>query len=109
MRAGKLRHRITVYNHTKTQDHTGDIVTTWVEGIKLWASIEPLSVKDVLQAQAANSETTMRCVLRYRADINSKLRIKYRGVIYEIDGNPLPDPVSGIEYMTLMLKQLTHG
>ena len=108
MRASKLRQRITVYKQTSGRSPTGAVSTpTWTPSRTLWASIEPLSVKDVLTAQASGSHITARCILRYRNDINSTMQISHNGLRYDIDGDPLPDANSGLEYMTLMLKATT--
>lgn len=106
MKAGKLRHRITVFEFEAGRSPTGaTLPPTWKQVAKVWASIEPLSVKDVIRAQAAGSEISVRCKVRYREDIHTAQQIEHRGERYEIDGDPLPDPDSGIEYMTLMLKK----
>lgn len=47
-------------------------------------------------------------MLRYRSDIDSTMQIEHRGKRYDIDGDPMPDSKSGIEYMTLMLKSVQH-
>lgn len=108
MRAGKLRNRIVVHKATTTPSPMGGSGSkTWTPWRTLWASFEPLSVKDVLNAQAADSETRARCIVRYRTDINSAMRVEHRDKIYVIDGDPLPDANSGLEYITLMLKSLT--
>ncbi|WP_352338279.1 phage head closure protein [Psychrobacter sp. 16-MNA-CIBAN-0192] len=105
MRAGKLRNRITVYKSQSGRSPTGAVLPPqWIPWIVLWASLEPLSVKDVMSAQAAGSEITARCTLRYRTDITTAMQIECRGQRYEINGNPLPDAKSGSEYMTLMLR-----
>ena len=107
MRASKLRNRITIYKALSTPSPMGGTSTTsWQPTLLLWANFTPLSVKDVINAQAADSETRARCVLRYRTDIDSKTRIMHRGQMYAIDGDPLPDDESGIEYITLMLKSM---
>ncbi len=108
MRASKLRQRITVYKQTSGRSPTGAVSPPiWTPWQTLWASIEPLSVKDVLTAQASGSHITARCILRYRNDINSTMQISHNGLRYDIDGDPLPDADSGREYMTLMLKATT--
>ena len=108
MSASKLRHRITIHKAVSTQSPMGgSSSTTWAAERVLWANFTPLSVKDVINAQAANSETRARCVLRYRTDITSKMRIEHRGQMYAIDGDPLPDDHSGLEYITLMLKSVS--
>ncbi len=107
MRAGKIRQRIKVYKSEGGRSPTGAVLpATWVLKHTLWASIEPLSVKDILTAQAAGSEIEARCMLRYRDDIDSTMQIEHRGTRYAIDGEPMPDNRSGREYMTLMLKSI---
>lgn len=108
MKASTLRNRITVHEPVSTASPMGGSGgTTWTPTHTLSANFTPLSVKDVINAQAADSETRARCVLRYRTDITSKMRIEHRGNMYTIDGDPLPDDHSGLEYITLMLKSVT--
>lgn len=105
MRSGKLRNRITVYKQTTGRSPSGAVLpATWTPWIVLWASLEPLSVKDVITAQAAGSQINARCMLRYRSDITSAMQIEYQGQRYDIEGDPLTDAKSGREHMTLMLK-----
>ncbi len=107
MLASKLRNRITVYKSINTPSPMGGTSSTsWTPTVVLWANFTPLSVKDVINAQAADSETRARCQLRYRTDITTKTRVGHRGIMYAIDGDPLPDAVSGLEYITLMLKSV---
>lgn len=108
IKADRLRHRIKVYKLEEGRSPTTGAILPEALVLKhtLWASIEPLSVKDVLTAQAAGSETSVRCVLRYRDDIDSTMQIEHRGKWYTIDGDPLPDADSGLEYITLMLKSV---
>lgn len=79
---------------------------TWEHVFTLYADFQPLSVRDVVTAQAADSEIRARCVIRYRTDVTSKHRVEHRGHVYQIDGDPLPDSASGLEYVTLMLKSV---
>lgn len=107
MRAGKIKHRITIYKQSGGRSPSGAMLpTTWTAWIILWSSFEPLSVKDILTAQASGSEVEVRCMLRYRSDIDSTMQVEHRGKRYSIDGDPMPDARSGREYMTLMLKSV---
>ncbi len=107
MKASSLRNRITVHEPISTASPMGGSGSTiWTPTHTLSANFTPLSVKDVINAQAADSETRARCVLRYRTDITSKMRIEHRGQMYAIDGDPLSDDHSGLEYITLMLKSV---
>lgn len=104
-RAGELCHRITIeILNAESRDEDGNFLpSSWVVHKKLWAKITWLSVKDILTAQANNSETVARCKLRKRDDITTDMRVLYYGQIYAIDGPPLPDSENGKIYMTLML------
>lgn len=105
--AGKLRHRIAIQAHQYvSQDpKTGEEKRDWVTVHECWASIEPLSARDLIAAQAAQSKATARITIRYADDIDASMRIRRlrRGkeVIYEIEG-VLEDPISGLEYITLL-------
>lgn len=105
MRAGKLRHRIVFQRPGQAQDpQTGEVIDGW-ETIweKVPASVEPLSARDLIAAQAGQSEASGRMVIRYRAGVLPTMRILHRGDVYNIQGPPLPDPESGLEYLTILV------
>lgn len=105
VRSGDLRHRIAIQSTALIQDaQTGEMVEGWVT---LWekvpASVRPLSARDLIAAQASQSEATSRIVIRYRAGVLSTMRILYRGDVYNMQGPPLPDPDSGLDYLTILV------
>jgi SPP1 family predicted phage head-tail adaptor len=112
MRAGSLRHRITFQALGLTQNpETGEMLPGW-ETVweKVPASVESLSARDLIAAQAGQSEASGRVVIRYRAGVLPTMRILHRGDVYNIQGPPLPDPVSGLEYLTILVaKGLSDG
>lgn len=103
--AQQLCHRVTIEKYVSGgRDKDGnDLPVTWVEYKKLWAKVTWLSVKDILVAQANDSETMARCKLRLCDDIDTTMRVIYNGQVYAIDGPPMPDNENGQIYMTLML------
>lgn len=101
MKAGRLRHRVSLQRQTETRDpESGAVIVSWGEVAKLWASVEPLSAREFIAAQSVQSEVSARIVIRHRNDVSAKDRIVYRGQVYNIEGI-LPDPESGYEYITL--------
>lgn|SRR5690625_3468587 len=100
MRAGKLRHRIEIQKKDRVSDGGGGYYYDWVIVATVWASVEPLSAREFLQAQAVQSEVTARITIRYRDDITPDMRILHRGQTYYIQG-VLADNRSGLEYLTL--------
>ncbi len=110
MQAGKLRHQVTIQQLVTSQNSTTGVITnSWTTFATAWAAIEPLSVRDVLAAQTNNSDTRARATIRYLAGIKSSMRLVHGSDTYEIDGDPLADPKSGLEYLTLMLKRVANG
>ena len=110
MQSGKLPHRITIQHETEgEQDQvTGYIPIIWAEFTKVWGKHEALSTKDQLQAQAINSTMTARCRIRYSSkasQINSTMRVLLRGKYWKIDGDPISDNQSGLEWLTLNLSE----
>lgn len=105
MRAGKLRHRVTLQKLIQAQNPvTGELTKQWVDLDSVWASIEYLSGREFIAAQAVQSEVTARILIRYRSDVEPKMRIKYRDKLYNIHG-VLPDLKSGLEYLTLPVSE----
>ncbi|WP_285435559.1 phage head closure protein [Pseudomonas sp. fls2-241-R2A-110] len=112
MRAGKLRQRITFQLPGLVQDPaTGEMLQGWISvWEKIPASVEPLSARDLIAAQAGQSEASGRMVIRYRAGVLPTMRILHRGDVYNIKGPPLPDSYSGLEYLTILVsKGLNDG
>lgn len=98
--AYKLRHRVTLQRYEQTRDEMGGVVETWADVATVWASIEPLSAREFIAAQSAQSQVSARIVIRYREGITAAMRILHNGRVYNIEG-VLPDPRSGREYLTL--------
>lgn len=110
MQSGKLPHRITIEYETEgNQDQvTGYVPIIWTEFTKVWGKHEALSTKDQLQAQSINSNMTARCKIRYSikaSQIDSTMRVLFRGKYWKIDGDPISDNQSGLEWLTLNLAE----
>lgn len=105
MRAGQLRQRVLLQRKSYEQDQkSGAMVETWQDVANVWASVEPLSVREFIASQAMQAGITARAVIRYRADMEATMRLIHRGKIYNIIGI-LADKNSGLEYQTLTLSE----
>ncbi|MEO8466248.1 MAG: phage head closure protein [Gammaproteobacteria bacterium] len=98
---GRLRHRITIERPVHTQNSTtGEITTTWEAVVENEpAAVEPLSVREFIAAQSVQSAVTLRVVIRYRPGLTADMRVIHGDRVYDPQGW-LPDPDSGIEYLT---------
>jgi SPP1 family predicted phage head-tail adaptor len=71
MRAGQLRHRITIQSHTSAQDNYGEVDWTWSTGFETWAKISPLRGNQYFNAQQVQANVSHKITLRYQALPNS--------------------------------------
>lgn len=86
MRAGKLRHRVTIQRAVEEQDEFGAAVETWVNVGQVWASVEPLRGREYFQAEGVQAETDTRIRMRYYKEaIVPKMRVVHGATIYDIE------------------------
>jgi SPP1 family predicted phage head-tail adaptor len=105
--AGRLRHRVTLQQPVETQDSvTGAVIINWQDVADLWAAIEPLSAKEFIAAQAVANQVTSKIIIRYRSDINARMRFFHdaTGLYYNIEGI-LTDKESGRDYITVPVSE----
>lgn len=101
IKAGRLRHRVDIERLTTARNEYGETVETWVDlAESVPVAVEPLSVRERLVADQAESRVTTRMVMRYR-DIKASDRIKHKGLTFEVVG-VMDDPISGAEWLTVM-------
>ena len=102
MRAGTLRHRVTLQALTETVDpDTGYRDKLWADVAQLSADITPLSGREYIAAAASQSAVSTRITIRYWPGVTAAMRLKQGDVLYNIEA-VLPDKGSGREYLTLM-------
>src|SRR5215211_8132444 len=89
--ASDLRRRIRIEERTTVRDEYGGETTTWGYVADVAASIEPLTGRDYVAAQQAQSRITARIRIRYLPGITSEMRVRYGDTIYAINGPPI-DP-----------------
>ncbi|MCF6199471.1 MAG: phage head closure protein [Hyphomicrobiaceae bacterium] len=84
MRAGALRHRISLESMTKTDDGGGGVAIIWEEIAPLWVAIKPLSGRERLGAGQYASRLTHEITLRYRTLALPEMRFRKGNRIFEI-------------------------
>jgi len=85
MRAGQLRHRITIQQLSTTRDDYGGVVETWADfAPDIPASVQPLSGRELIAAQAAQSEARVKMSMRYIPGVTEVMRVSYGGKVYNI-------------------------
>ncbi len=98
--AGRLRHSITIERPIEGRDPcSGAVTQIWKSVCCVRAAIEPLSARDLIAAQAHQSEVTCRVVVRAREGLLPTMRIRHAGrYLYPVAW--LPDIETGNSYLT---------
>lgn len=75
---------ITLQRKAKTLDEWGGDIFTWEDIATVWAKKRPLRGRELVAAQAAQSESTDMWYCRYRSDLSSADRISFNSKSYDI-------------------------
>lgn len=82
---GRMRERVTIKAPQETQSPSGEVTLGWDTTLAtVWASVDGLSGRDILQAMQANVVASHRIRIRYRADVTHEHRIIWRNRTMEI-------------------------
>jgi len=84
MNPADLRHRVTLQRYTDTTDTDGFTTQQWQDVATVWAAVENLYGREYWEAAAVQAENTVKFTIRYRAGIETSMRIAFRGKIYNI-------------------------
>ena len=84
MRAGRLKHRVTIEKPELSKDEFGQPTKTWVTVCSTRAAIDPISGKEFFAAQQINNSINYKITIRYRPGIKSQFRVKYQDRLFEI-------------------------
>jgi SPP1 family predicted phage head-tail adaptor len=81
---GKLNRRLTLEAPTETADGAGGVTRSYSPVATLWAHVEPVSARGVVEAQALGVNVTHRIRVRYSADITLRHRFRDGARIFRI-------------------------
>lgn len=85
MRAGTLRHRVSVEQRVQTRDAFGGVSDAWATfAASVPAAILPVSGREFFSAEAQQSEVTAKIVMRELAGLLPSMRIVHGGQHYNI-------------------------
>ena len=77
MRAGKLRHKITIQSYTDTANDFGEVSKGWSDLASVWAFVRPLRGNESYYNKQVAPEMTHEIRMRYRSDIQPNYRINF--------------------------------
>lgn len=85
MRAGQLRKRLALQSKTESQDNFGSVTHTWSTDETIWGAVQPLTGRELVEAQQIDAESNVKITIRYRVGLSTNLRILWGSRVYEIN------------------------
>lgn len=85
MRAGRLRHKITIEHSSEVRDGRGETTKTWSTFATPRAGIYPQSGGENFQLHQENNSVSHKIVTRYMAGITPDMRVSYNGRVFDIE------------------------
>lgn len=84
MRAGRLRHRVTIESRSSSLDAAGQQLRSWSTFGTVYAGIRPLSGREGVLAEAVQSAVTHEVTIRYLSGVNATMRVNFGGRYFAI-------------------------
>ena len=106
MRAGSLRHRVTIQSVSEVQNSIGEAIETWSTFAEAWARIDPLSGREILAANQLDEPVSAKLRMRYLLGVTGKMRVVYDGKTYNIRGAPMVNAKR--TEINLLLEEVPH-
>jgi SPP1 family predicted phage head-tail adaptor len=86
VRAGDLRHRVTIESATRTSDGAGGATVAWEPIAEVWAAIWPRTVDEDFTLDRVAGTASHDIWIRYRADVKPDMRIRFGTRLFDILG-----------------------
>jgi len=91
LRAGKLRHHVTIQKPKKVRSKRGAETITYVDDFKAWADIDPPKGREYFADGQKQSAVVTRVVMRYRKGVTPQYRVKHGTRIFHVNSVVNPD------------------
>ena len=108
LRAGDLRHRVTLQWDTGvTRNEVGETTAQWTDFAgPLPAKVEPLTGRELWNAQQIQPDISHKVTIRYLASVTSKMKVIYGSRTFHIEGPPLNTEERNIETVLMCREAL---
>lgn len=77
MRAGALRHRVTLQSPAQERDGAGAAKRSYVDGPTVWASVEPLRGRELFAADKFANKITTLIKIRFQGNVDESWRVQH--------------------------------
>jgi SPP1 family predicted phage head-tail adaptor len=89
LHAGQLDQRLTLQQRNAGVDVLGQPSGAWQTVTTVWGKARPLRSRELFAAGAIQNISDVEFTINYRADVQHTWRVLWRGVPYDITGNPI--------------------
>lgn len=84
MKAGDLRHPVSLQRPVRTVNEKGRPVTVWEEIAAVHAAVSDVSGREFYAAHAVQAEDVVTFTIRWRDDVDASCRLVRQGAAYNI-------------------------
>lgn len=85
VRAGQLRHKITIQAIAATRDAAGGQATTYTDGDVVWGAIRPLNGRELFTARSVAADVTHEITIRRYEGLTPKMRFSHDSRYFNIE------------------------
>jgi SPP1 family predicted phage head-tail adaptor len=82
--AGRMNERVSLLAPSESRSPMGEATLTFTAEATVWAEVEGLAARDILQAQQADVVATHRIRIRHRPSVTYQYRVQWRGKTMEV-------------------------
>ncbi len=83
MRAGRLRHTVTLQSKSVSRDAVGGESITWSTFATVPAEVQPLSGREYVAMRQAQADVSVRVRMRYLSGVNPAMRVQHGSAVYD--------------------------
>lgn len=98
-----LRDRVTIEMATRVGDGVGGAASSWIELATVWASVTPLTGREVATGERVEAHQGYRITIRYRNDVTTAMRVIWAGRTLNI--RSLADPDGRMRWLELTVEE----
>lgn len=86
MNVATLNQKIELLRNTDQKDSYGAVVQDWAVVARPWANVRFVSGLETVKADRESQRTAASIRIRFRSEIDSSFRVRYKGRDFEITG-----------------------
>lgn len=107
LKAGALRHRVTIRRKNRTAKTGGGFDTAWADLVTVWAEVIGLNGREAVIAHALEGVSYYRVTFRWRTDITDADQLRYAA--QDLNIRSISDPDGRREQLLILADTALAG